>query len=177
MDDFWVFLLVLFSIFCFFNVCARCCKPRNRRRHQSIYRHESSRRVASNRDRREIVTGEEEKQSFSAALATYDNNYVNAQAEVVRSSQSSILEAVAIKAKCQEEYQNKEINRAEMKRTTTSATNEDLFVTNEETKDSSQLDANYEEESADEHKVEVIRIGTDEVIVVPPSSPVLAEQV
>ena len=64
-----------------------------------------------------------------------------------------------------------------MKRTTTSATNEDLFVTDEETKDSSQLDANYEEESADEHKVEVIRIGTDEVIVLPPSSPVLAEQV
>ena len=65
-----------------------------------------------------MVTGEEEKQSFSAVLATYDNSYVNAQAEVVRSSQSSILEAVAIKAKCQEEYQNKEINRAEMKRNT-----------------------------------------------------------
>ena len=64
-----------------------------------------------------------------------------------------------------------------MKRTTTSATNENLFVTDEETKDSSQLDANYEEESADGHEVEVIRIGTDEVIVVPPSSPVLAEQV
>ena len=160
MEEFWVFIIVLFSIFCFFNICVRC-SSNNRRRSRS------SNRIVRNRssnDTRGRSTDEEKEDSddIPTVMAIYDNDYVNAEVEIIRNNQLSILEAVAIKRKREDEC-NEEWKETEMKQL---SRNED----NEERKDECKFNHNASEGG-------MVRVTTEDVIVIQPTSPIVAEQV
>ena len=162
MEEFWVFIIVLFSIFCFFNICVRCCDTSNNRR-----RSRSSNRIVrvrSSNDTRGRSTDEEKEDSddIPTVMAIYDNDYVNAEVEIIRNNQLSILEAVAIKRKREDEC-NEEWKETEMKQL---SRNED----NEERKDECKFNHNASEGG-------MVRVTTEDVIVIQPTSPIVAEQV
>ena len=115
----------------------RCCDTSNNRR-----RSRSSNRIVrvrSSNDTRGRSTDEEKEDSddIPTVMAIYDNDYVNAEVEIIRNNQLSILEAVAIKRK-QEDECNEGWKETEMKQL---SRNED----NEERKDECKFNHNASE--------------------------------
>ena len=107
------------------------------------------------RERR--VTEEEEKDNYPVVMGRFDNSYVNAEIEIIQNDQLSIIEAIAIKTKQEEEYESKK-----------------------QRENCAAIDGghcNRNAEIIEDTNSEVIRVNTEDVIVVHPSSPVHSEQV